>query len=396
MISFESNDYFFPKFHNFIIPDILRRIQSFVTMLSTTFTNSLKLSGNGFIRFLQTTTTNPTILKALSLTEPKHDWTRSELYDIYETPLLDLVHNAQLQHRRFHHPNKVQMCTLMSIKTGGCTEDCRYCAQASSNHTGIDAENLVDISKVMEQAKEAKRHGSTRFCLGAAWRDMNGRKSALKKISAMVSKVNEMGLETCVTLGMVNEEQTKTLGNAGLTAYNHNIDTSREHYKKVITTRTYDDRLRTIKNVQKSGVKVCSGGILGLGESSDDRIGFLETLTNMNPHPDSVPINRLVPIKGTPIVDDLKKSNVKKLTFEDILRTIATARITMPKSIIRLAAGRYTMKEYEQIMCFMAGCNSVFSGKKMLTTLCNGWEEDKAMLAKWGLQVMEPFERTSE
>ncbi|KAG0664863.1 biotin synthase [Monosporozyma unispora] len=353
----------------------------------------LSISRKNFTRFVQTTATNTVILKALSLKEPKHDWTRAELTSIYEASLLELVHNAQLQHRKFHQPNKVQMCTLMSIKTGGCTEDCRYCAQASSNHTGIEAEKLVDVKKVVAQAKEAKEHGSTRFCLGAAWRDMNGRKSALRKISDMVSQVNELGLETCVTLGMINEEQSKQLGEAGLTAYNHNIDTSREHYKKVITSRTYDDRLKTIGNVQKSGVKVCSGGILGLGESADDRVGFLETLTNMNPHPDSVPINRLVPIKGTQIVEDLAKSKVKKLTFEDILRTIATARITMPHSIIRLAAGRYTMKEYEQIMCFMAGCNSIFSGKKMLTTLCNGWEEDKAMLAKWGLTVLEPFEQ---
>ncbi|CAL9734493.1 hypothetical protein MOSE0_F00474 [Monosporozyma servazzii] len=358
-------------------------------MTSPTF---ISISRNVSKRFVQTSTTNGAILKALSLKKPKHDWTKSELASIYESPLLELVYNAQLQHRKFHQPNKVQMCTLMSIKTGGCTENCRYCAQASSNDTGIEAEKLIDVEKVIDKAKEAKENGSTRFCLGAAWRDMNGRKSALRKISDMVSQINDLGLETCVTLGMVNEEQSKQLGDAGLTAYNHNIDTSREHYKKVITSRMYDDRLRTIGNIQRSGVKVCSGGILGLGESADDRIGFLETLTNMNPHPDSIPINRLAVIEGTPIVEDLAKSKVKKLTFEDILRTIATARITMPYSIIRLAAGRYTMKEYEQVLCFMAGCNSIFSGKKMLTTLCNGWDEDKAMLHKWGLTVLEPFE----
>lgn len=359
--------------------------------------SNLPIASKRFLfRFIHINTTNPIISCARSLKEPKNDWTREELRSIYKTPLLELVHHAQLQHRRFHQPNKVQMCTLMSIKTGGCTEDCKYCAQSSKNDTGLEAERLVDVKSVINQAKEAKKHGSTRFCLGAAWRDMNGRKSALKKISEMVSKVNELGLETCVTLGMVTEEQSKQLGEAGLTAYNHNVDTSREHYKNIISTRTYDDRLKTIQNVQKSGVKVCTGGILGLGETEEDRIGFLETLSNMNPYPESIPINRLVPIEGTPIVEELNKPGVKKLTLEDMLRTIATARITMPKSIIRLAAGRYTMKEYEQIMCFMAGCNSIFSGKKMLTTLCNGWEEDKAMLAKWGLTVMEPFKNNAK
>ncbi|CCK72400.1 biotin synthase KNAG_0K00320 [Huiozyma naganishii CBS 8797] len=328
---------------------------------------------------------------AMSTTEPINTWSKEELSEIYNMPLLELVHRAQIQHRKFHDPSKVQMCTLMSIKTGGCLEDCKYCAQSSRNNTEVVPEKLVDVETVIEQAQQAKENGSTRFCLGAAWRDMKGRKSAMKKITNMISQVNEMGLETCVTLGMVDEEQSRQLKESGLTAFNHNVDTSREHYENIITTRKYDDRLKTIKNLQTGGLKVCSGGILGLGETANDRIGFLYTLSNMSPHPESVPINRLVPIKGTPIVEELSKPGVKQLEFDDILRTIATARIIMPKTIIRLAAGRYTMKENEQIMCFMAGCNSIFSGKKMLTTMCNGWQEDKAMLQKWGLSVMEPF-----
>ncbi|CAD6626403.1 HN1_G0035910.mRNA.1.CDS.1 [Saccharomyces cerevisiae] len=328
---------------------------------------------------------------ALSLDEPGHSWTKSQLKEIYHTPLLELTHAAQLQHRKWHDPTKVQLCTLMNIKSGGCSEDCKYCAQSSRNDTGLKAEKMVKVDEVIKEAEEAKRNGSTRFCLGAAWRDMKGRKSAMKRIQEMVTKVNDMGLETCVTLGMVDQDQAKQLKDAGLTAYNHNIDTSREHYSKVITTRTYDDRLQTIKNVQESGIKACTGGILGLGESEDDHIGFIYTLSNMSPHPESLPINRLVAIKGTPMAEELADPKSKKLQFDEILRTIATARIVMPKAIIRLAAGRYTMKETEQFVCFMAGCNSIFTGKKMLTTMCNGWDEDKAMLAKWGLQPMEAF-----
>nr|CAA51253.1 biotin synthetase [Saccharomyces cerevisiae] len=299
-------------------------------------------------------------------------------------------HNCS--HRKWHDPTKVQLCTLMNIKSGGCSEDCKYCAQSSRNDTGLKAEKMVKVDEVIKRGRRGcKRNGSTRFCLGAAWRDMKGRKSAMKRIQEMVTKVNDMGLETCVTLGMVDQDQAKQLKDAGLTAYNHNIDTSREHYSKVITTRTYDDRLQTIKNVQESGIKACTGGILGLGESEDDHIGFIYTLSNMSPHPESLPINRLVAIKGTPMAEELADPKSKKLQFDEILRTIATARIVMPKAIIRLAAGRYTMKETEQFVCFMAGCNSIFTGKKMLTTIYNGWDEDKAMLAKWGLQPMEAF-----
>lgn len=338
---------------------------------------------------------NQSLKHALLLDSPKHNWSKEELSDIYNTPLLELVHSAQLQHRKYHDPTKVQLCTLMSIKTGGCTENCSYCSQSSSNNTGLKAEKMVTVDAVIKEAKEAKKNGSTRFCLGAAWRDMNGRKSAMNRISEMISKVNGLGLETCVTLGMVDREQASQLKNAGLTAYNHNIDTSREHYRKVITSRTYDDRLNTIKNIQNSGIKACTGGILGLGETSEDHIGFLFTLSNLKPHPESLPINRLVPIEGTAIVKELAKPGAKKLKFDDIIRTVATARIVMPHSIIRLAAGRYTMSEFEQFLCFMAGCNSIFTGKKMLTTLCNGWEEDKSMLKKWGLTPLNSFESSA-
>ncbi|ODV94286.1 hypothetical protein PACTADRAFT_86487 [Pachysolen tannophilus NRRL Y-2460] len=331
-----------------------------------------------------------TFEKAYKATEARHDWTKEELREIYHTPLMELIHRAQIFHRRFQNPSEVQICNLLSIKTGGCSEDCKYCAQSSRYDTDVNAEKMLSIEQVLEAAKEAKANGATRFCMGAAWREMKGRKSALKRIAQMVSEVDKMGLETCVTLGMVNLEQAKQLKEAGLTAYNHNIDTSREHYPKVISTRTYDDRLETIRHVQESGISACTGGILGLGETEEDHISFLYTLSTMEKHPESLPINRLVPIKGTPMSADLEKSG-KKLQFESILRTIATARLAMPDSIIRLAAGRYTMKETEQFLCFMAGCNAIFSGKKMLTTMCNGWEEDQQMLAKWGLKPMKAF-----
>lgn len=330
---------------------------------------------------------------AISLKGPKYSWTKEEIKEIYDTPLLELIYSAQIQHRRYHDPTKIQLCSLLNIKTGGCSEDCKYCPQSTSNNTGLKAGKLVTVEEVEAAAKEAKLNGATRFCMGAAWRDMAGRKSALKRISEMIAKVNELGLESCVTLGMINKEQINQLNDAGLTAYNHNIDTSREHYKNIISTRTYDDRLETIKNVQESGINVCTGGILGLGETHEDHVSFLYTLSNITPHPESVPINRLVPVAGTAIVEELKKPGSKKLEFEEIIRTMATARILMPRSIIKLAAGRYTMKEYEQFLCFMAGCNSIFTGKKMLTTNCNDWNDDKRMLQKWGLEPMKAFQK---
>jgi biotin synthase len=285
-------------------------------------------------------------------------------------------------HRRFHSPAAIQMCTLMNIKTGGCSEDCSYCAQSSKYSTGLKATKMVDVESVLEAARIAKANGSSRFCMGAAWRDMRGRKTNLKNVKLMVQGVRELGMEACVTLGMIDAEQAKELKTAGLTAYNHNLDTSREHYPSVITTRTYDERLATIKNVRDAGINVCTGGILGLGEEAKDHVGLIHTVATLPSHPESFPVNALVPIKGTPLGES------KAIEFDAILRTIATARLVMPATIIRLAAGRHTMREEKQMMCFMAGANAVFTGEKMLTTACNGWEEDKAMFEKWGLRPM--------
>ncbi|ODV77246.1 biotin synthase [Suhomyces tanzawaensis NRRL Y-17324] len=328
---------------------------------------------------------------------PLNSWTKEQIKEIYDTPLMELMHQAQLQHRKYHNPLEVQMCSLLSIKTGGCAEDCKYCAQSSKYDTGLKAEKLVQVDEVMEKARIAKENGSTRFCMGAAWRDMKGRKSGMKRITEMISRINkELGMETCVTLGMVDADQAKELKAAGLTAYNHNIDTSREHYPNVITTRTFDERLTTIKNVQAAGLQACSGAILGLGETTEDHISFLHTLSTMERHPESFPVNRLIPIPGTPMADDLAKlpeNSPRKLQFDKMLKVICTARLIMPGSKIRLSAGRYGMKEHEQFLCFMGGANAIFTGEKMLTTMCNGWDEDKAMFAKWGIKPMASFRR---
>jgi len=279
----------------------------------------------------------------------------------------------------------------MNIKTGGCSEDCSYCAQSSRYSTGLKASKMSSVDSVLEAARIAKSNGSTRFCMGAAWRDMRGRKSGLKNIKQMVEGVRAMEMEVCVTLGMIDAAQAEELKGAGLTAYNHNLDTSREHYPSVITTRTYDERLQTLSHVRDAGINVCSGGILGLGEKPEDHIGLLHTVSTLPAHPESFPVNALVPIKGTPLGDTLPKE--KRITFDAILRTIATARLVMPATIIRIAAGRTTMSEAEQILCFQAGANAVFTGEKMLTTECNGWDEDKAMFEKYGLVPMKSFER---
>ncbi|KAK0634089.1 hypothetical protein B0T14DRAFT_534064 [Immersiella caudata] len=327
--------------------------------------------------------------KAVQATTPRTDWTRKEISAIYHQPLLDLSYQAATLHRRFHAPSSVQLCTLMNIKTGGCTEDCSYCAQSTryQSGTGITPKRVESVESVLAAARIAKTNGSTRFCMGAAWRDMRGRKNSLKNIKEMVSGVREMGMEVCVTLGMVDAQQAKELAEAGLTAYNHNLDTSREFYPSVISTRTYDERLATLDNVRNAGINVCSGGILGLGETDDDRVGLLHTAATLPSHPESFPVNALVPIKGTPLGDR------KKIEFTSVLRTIATARIVMPGTIIRIAAGRKTMAEEQQALCFMAGANAIFTGEKMLTTECNGWEEDGEMFGRWGLVPMKSFER---
>ncbi|KID99736.1 Biotin synthase, partial [Metarhizium majus ARSEF 297] len=326
---------------------------------------------------------------AVAATGPRQNWTRQDISAIYYQPLLELAHQASLVHRRFHSPGKVQLCTLMNIKTGGCTEDCSYCAQATryQKGTGLEAKRVESVESVLAAARTAKENGSTRFCMGAAWRDMRGRKNSLKNITEMVKGVKAMGMEVCVTLGMIDAEQAKQLKEAGLTAYNHNVDTSREFYPSIITTRSYDERLKTLSNVRDAGINVCSGGILGLGESSEDRVGLLHTVSTLPSHPESFPVNALVPIKGTPLGD------TTPIAFTSMLRTIATARIVMPATIIRIAAGRKTMSEEKQALCFMAGANAIFTGEKMLTTDCNGWDEDSAMFGRWGLEPMKSFDK---
>jgi biotin synthase len=327
---------------------------------------------------------------AVNARAPRYDWTKDEIREIYNTPLMELAFQAGTLHRRFHSSSAVQMCTLMNIKTGGCSEDCSYCAQSSRYNTGLKATKMSPVDSVLEAARIAKSNGSTRFCMGAAWRDMRGRKTSLKNVKAMVEGIRNMDMEVCVTLGMIDQDQANELKTAGLTAYNHNVDTSREHYPSVITTRSYDERLQTLDHVRKAGINVCSGGILGLGEKPEDHVGLLYTVSTLPAHPESFPVNALVPIKGTPLGDDPSR---KRIEFDAILRTIATARLVMPATIIRIAAGRTTMSEAEQILCFSAGANAVFTGEKMLTTECNGWDEDKAMFNRYGLKPMKSFER---
>ncbi|KZT50680.1 biotin synthase [Calocera cornea HHB12733] len=315
----------------------------------------------------------------------RNDWTRAEVQAVYDTPLMELVYRAASVHRVWHDPAKVQLCTLMNIKTGGCSEDCAYCSQSSRYDTATKAQRLVELEPVLAEARKAKANGSTRFCMGAAWRDLAGRKSGFSRILEMVREVRGMGMEVCTTLGMLSADQARQLKEAGLTAYNHNLDTSREFYPSVISTRTYDERLATLANVREAGINVCSGGILGLGEQEEDRVGLIAEVANLPEHPESFPVNALVPIRGTPLEGNTPT------TAPEMIRTIATARIVLPRTIIRLAAGRQTFTETEQAMCFMAGANAVFTGEKMLTTPCSGWEEDKAMFDRWGLEGMESF-----
>lgn len=319
----------------------------------------------------------------------RHDWSREEIQNVYDSPLLDLLYRAASVHRQHHDPNKIQLCTLMNIKTGGCSEDCSYCSQSSRYSTPTEASRLVNIEPVLEAARKAKENGSTRFCMGAAWRDLAGRKRGFERILEMVREVRKMDMEVCTTLGMLTPEQAQKLKEAGLTAYNHNLDTSREFYPKVITTRSYDDRLDTISAVREAGISVCSGGILGLGEADTDRVGLIWEVSNMPEHPESFPVNALVPIPGTPLEGN------EPVKHQTLLRTIATARIVLPTTIIRLAAGRQTLSENEQAMCFMAGANAVFTGEQMLTTPCSPWDEDKAMMSRWGLEGMRSFEQSN-
>lgn len=314
----------------------------------------------------------------------RNDWTLEEIKDIYNTPLLDLVYRAATVHRQYNNTGEVQVCTLLSIKTGGCSEDCAYCPQAARYHTDVKVHALMKQEEVMEYAARAKAAGSTRFCMGAAWREVRDNRD-FDRVLEMVKGVNSMGMEVCCTLGMLTEEQAHKLADAGLYAYNHNLDTSSEYYGEIITTRTYDDRLQTLDNVRKAGVSVCCGGIIGLGETHEDRIKMLHTLCTLPEHPESVPVNALVPIAGTPL------ENKEKVDVWDMVRMIATARIVMPRAMVRLSAGRTAMSTADQALCFMAGANSIFAGEKLLTTPNPSFEEDNAMFGLLGLTPREAF-----
>jgi biotin synthase len=316
--------------------------------------------------------------------ELRHDWSRAEIAALFDLPFNDLLWQAQGVHRAHHDANAVQLSTLLSIKTGGCAENCGYCSQAAGNEADLKATRLMQVEEVLVAAREAKAAGSERFCMGAAWRSPKDRD--MEAIVAMVEGVKAMGLETCMTLGMLSDEQTGQLAEAGLDYYNHNIDTSPEYYAKVVTTRTYDDRLQTLERVRKAGINVCSGGILGMGEDRADRVGFLHALATLPEHPGSVPINALVPIKGTPLGDMLAGLPEARIDDIEFVRTVAVARIAMPGSVVRLSAGRESMSEATQALCFLAGANSIFTGDRLLTTGNQGSDADARLFAKLGLK----------
>jgi len=319
-------------------------------------------------------------VKALKTTV-RHDWTLDEVQALFALPFNDLLFQAQSVHRQYFDPNAVQVSTLLSIKTGSCPEDCKYCPQSARYNTGLEKEKLLEIEKVIRQAKIAKEQGSTRFCMGAAWRNPHDRD--MPYVVDMVKQVKSMGMETCMTLGMLTEDQASSLADAGLDYYNHNLDTSEAFYSKIITTRTYDDRLRTLANVRKAGMKVCCGGILGMGEGEADRASLLIQLANMEVQPESVPVNMLVKVKGTPL------DAQEELDPIDFVRTIAVAKIMMPASHVRLSAGRESMSESTQALCFMAGANSIFYGEKLLTTSNPEAHADRKLFEKLGLHPEE-------
>jgi len=319
------------------------------------------------------------------MTMVRTDWTREEIAALFDLPFNDLLFEAQTVHRRNFDPNAVQLSTLLSIKTGGCVEDCGYCSQSASHETGLKATKLMDVRAVLQAAAQAKDNGSGRFCMGAAWRSPKDKD--MPAIIEMVKGVRQMGLETCMTLGMLSEKQAAMLAEAGLDYYNHNIDTSPENYANVISTRSFEDRIDTLDRVRAAGINVCSGGIVGMGETREDRIGFLHALATMA-HPESVPINALVPIKGTPLGDMLADTPMAKIDEIEFVRTVAVARILMPQSMVRLSAGRESMSEAAQALCFMAGANSIFTGDRLLTTPNAGDNADAALFAKLGVHAM--------
>ena len=319
----------------------------------------------------------------------KTDWTRAEIAQLFDLPFTELVFRAAEIHRANHSPGEVQLCTLLSIKTGGCPEDCGYCSQSAHAESGLKAEKMMDVDAVLASAAQAKAAGSQRFCMGAAWRSPKDRD--MDGVCAMVAGVKAMGLETCMTLGMLTQSQARQLKAAGLDYYNHNIDTSPEKYGEIISTRTFQDRLDTLEEVRAAGISVCCGGIVGMGESREDRVGFIHALATLPRHPDSVPVNALVPVKGTVLGDMFQGERL----IDDIefVRTVAVARMTMPKAMVRLSAGRESMSDATQALCFLAGANSIFTGDKLLTTANAGNHSDAALFAKLGITTtMQPLE----
>jgi biotin synthase len=323
------------------------------------------------------------------MSEVRHDWTKEEILAIYNKPLMELLYDAATIHRRHYDPNTVQVSTLLSIKTGGCPEDCGYCPQAARYHTEIEGNDLMTVSHVKAQALRAKASGSSRVCMGAAWRNVKDGPE-FDQVLEMVRTINKLDMEVCCTLGMLTENQAKRLAEAGLYAYNHNLDTSEDYYKDVISTRAFQDRLDTIDNVRKSNVTVCSGGIIGMGEKLEDRAGMLVALASLNPQPESVPINALVAVEGTPM------ENMDPIPIWDMIRMVATTRIVMPETQVRLSAGRTQMSREGQAMCFFAGANSIFAGDKLLTTPNPDVNEDMEMFKLLGLNPQKPFTKISQ
>lgn len=324
---------------------------------------------------------------------PRNDWIRDEISALFDLPFCDLLYQAASVHRAHHAASQVQLCTLLSIKTGGCPEDCSYCSQSASADSGLTATKLMEVQAVLQKAAEAAENGSRRFCMGAAWRNPKDRD--MPAIVAIIKGVQQMGMETCMTLGMLTPAQAQMLAEAGLDYYNHNIDTSPEHYQEIVSTRTMQDRLDTLRHVREAGMKVCSGGIVGMGETRDDRVGFIHTLATLERHPESVPVNALVPVPGTVLGDMLADTPLAQIDDIEFVRTVAVARITMPVSMVRLSAGRESMSEATQALCFMAGANSIFAGDRLLTAANAGEDRDSALLAKLGLQTMAATEPVS-
>lgn len=321
------------------------------------------------------------------MTACRVDWTRGEIAALFDLPFTELVFRAAALHRAHHTPNEVQLSTLLSIKTGGCPEDCGYCSQSAHHETGLKATKLMDVSAVLQAAAQAKDNGSSRFCMGAAWRNPKDRD--MPAIVEMIRGVRQMGLETCMTLGMLSEGQAAMLADAGLDYYNHNIDTAPEHYGEVISTRTFGDRLNTLEHVRSAGINVCCGGIVGMGETREERVGLIHSLATLPRHPESVPVNALVPVKGTVLGDMLADTPFARIDEIEFVRTVAVARITMPLSMVRLSAGRESMSDTTQALCFLAGANSIFTGEKLLTTGNAGDDKDASLLARLGLSTTQ-------